>query len=98
VLLCCSENSLNSWWVDAEIEIAFTKERQQFQENKQHSIVIIPLDLDGYLLSGKWNNAKAAQVTSRLAGNFNGWKTKTDLPSTEFARLVKALSAQRFSL
>lgn len=98
VLLCCSENSLNSWWVDAEIEIAFTKERQLFQESKQLSLVLIPLDLDGYLLSGNWNNGKATQVRSRLAGNFNGWKSINNLSSSEFARLVKALSTQRSSL
>jgi hypothetical protein len=95
VLLCCSEESLSSWWVEAEIEAALAKERELLREHKQRSLVLIPLDLDGYLLSGKWKNGKAVQVTSRLAANFTGWRTRGSLQDSEFKRLVAALRTRR---
>jgi hypothetical protein len=91
VLLCCSESSLTSWWVDNEINSAFDKEQRLMKERKEKTLALIPLDLDGYLFSGEWQNGKAGQVRSRLAANFTGWQRSQKKFEAAFGRLVRAL-------
>ena len=92
ILLCASEYSLTSWWVDNEIDAAFKKEQKLMKERGRKVLALIPLDLDGFLLSGQWKSGKAMQVTSRLAADFNGWKDNGDLFDRELERVVKALA------
>jgi hypothetical protein len=61
LLLCCSKDSLTSWWVDHEIGKAFAKEEALMKERRKKVLALIPLDLDGYLFKG-WDNGKASQV------------------------------------
>lgn len=93
VLLCASKNSLTSWWVDDEIQRAFNKEQQLTEQRERKVLSLIPLNLDGYLFSGDWKNAKAEQVKSRLAADFTGWEHDNAKFEAEFERVVKALRA-----
>jgi hypothetical protein len=87
MLLCCSRHSLTSWWVDNEIATAFEKEQQMTRDHGERILVLIPLNLDGHLLSGEWKSGKAAQVRQRLAADFTEW----ELDDQKFDRQVKSL-------
>ena len=89
VLLCCSESSLKSWWVDNEIGTAFEKEQQLMNERGTKVQAIIPLNLDGYLFSDKWASGYQAQIRRRLAADFTEKANFDD----QVERLIRALRA-----
>ena len=91
VLLCASQTSLTSWWVDGEINRAFQKEAQLMKERGKKVLALVPLDLDGHLFT--WESGKASEVCSRLTANFTGWETDNTIFETQFERLVRALRA-----
>ena len=55
---------------------------------------LIPLNLDGFLLSGDWQSGKATEIKTRLAADFKGWKRNNVKFEKEFERLIKALRTE----
>ena len=90
ILLCCSEASLESWWVKDEIRKAQERERREGHD------IIIPLMVDRYLLDG-WEDGLAADLRSRLAADFTGWEHDDARFEHAFGRVVKALRTEEES-
>jgi uncharacterized protein YjbI with pentapeptide repeats len=89
VLLCCSEASLTSPWVNREIDKALKKEEQLWKERNEKILALIPLNLDNYLF--KWTSSRASILTDRHAEDLVDWTI--DPPKVERAinRIESAL-------
>lgn len=85
MLLCCSQSSLESWWVQDEVRKA-----QEIERQAEHELRILPLLLDNYLLVG-WKNGLAADLRSRLGLDFSCFADKRGC-EVQVNRLVQALS------
>jgi hypothetical protein len=91
VLICCSESSCGSVWVDRELTLALAKEEQLFKKHKRHVPILIPVNLDNYIFSNEWKSGKRDEIRSRLAANFTGLKPGTPKFKAAFEKLILAL-------
>lgn len=86
LLLVLSENSVESRWVEDEVEAALEKEREQ------NKVVLFPVRLDGAVMDvkGGW---PAAVRRNRHIGDFSDWKNH-DSYKKAFERLMRDLKAE----
>jgi hypothetical protein len=88
VLLCCSKPSLESGWVDSEINRILQKEWDLFKASGKKQ-VLIPLNLDNFMIQG-WQSAMANDVLTRKAADFIDWEDETKFEKA-FNKLLQAL-------
>jgi uncharacterized protein YjbI with pentapeptide repeats len=86
LLIILSENSLNSEWVESEVEKAFEEER------KRKQTVLFPVRLDEVVM--ETNQPWAAEIRrTRHIGDFSRWKDH-DAYQAAFERLLRDLKAE----
>jgi hypothetical protein len=93
VLLCASESSLKSWWVDHELQKALMKEERLSKERGCDTLAIIPLNLDGFMFREDWQDWKKDVLISRAAPDFTDWKKDDDKFNEQVEKVIKALRA-----
>ncbi len=91
-ILICSEASLNSKWVDYELELAFKKEIVLTEEKGDDVNLLIPITIDDYVF--QWNGAKQPEVMGRFVGDFRDWEDETKF-QTALDSLIEALNVNR---
>jgi len=85
LLLILSKSSINSAWVEKEVETAFEKEHQQ------NKLVLFPIRLDDTVM--ETDQAWAADIRrTRHIGEFSRWKDH-DQYKVAFSRLIRDLKA-----
>jgi len=86
LLIVVSKNSVNSAWVEKEVETAFEKEQRQ-----NGKPVLFPIRLDDAVM--QTDQAWAADIRrTRQIGEFTGWKDH-DAYQQSFQRLLRDLKA-----
>lgn len=95
LILVCSENALNSWWVEKELERAYEKERELQKERGKKFRLVIPIRIDDSILG--WKEGVAATVKSSVIGDFTKWQDNTEFENA-VKELVDALNAGRLDV
>lgn len=94
VLLCCSESSLGSEWLDAQVEdfenLSKSAESTVLPASKKDDF-LFPLNLDGQLTSGYWVSGKSHVLKARMVADFAGWDGANE--QIFFAAFEKLLAA-----
>ena len=86
LMVLLSDNSVNSPWVEKDVETAFEKER------REKRTVLFPIELDDAVMNT--NETWAADIRrTRQIGDFRDWKNH-DSYKKAFERLLRDLKAE----
>jgi hypothetical protein len=90
VILCCSRHALLSDYVSYELDQALRAERSRHLQKGVFAPVLVPIDLDGYLLH--WRDQRRSELTQRYCGDFKGWRDSSKDFKGEFEKLTRILA------
>ncbi len=91
VLLCCSEASLGSDWLDSEVDGLLKKSDSSTLHAPLDDTVLLPLNLDAQLTSGYWVSGKSHLLKARMVADFDGWEGNEAIFNTAVETLLAAL-------
>ena len=95
LLLCCSECSLGSSWVETELEYALSKEDRAKGDSTSGVPIVVPVMIDEALLS--WESSYREILLARSPANFVGWESDDSLLMREMGKLTRFLrDTERF--
>ncbi len=93
LVLCGSEAAFTSWWIGREVGGALIREATLSTEQGTQVQLLVPVSLDDYLVSGRWNNDNEEPLRSRLVADFTGWNDDDEVFTSQIQRLVENLRA-----
>jgi len=89
VVLCCSKSSLNSYWVNHEIDKALKKEELLWNKFKKRKLALIPLNLDDYIF--EWNSSRASEIGKRHIEDLTNWDSTPQKLEYAMKRIERSL-------
>jgi hypothetical protein len=63
----------------------------RFHVRAKKVLVLIPLNLDGFLFSADYQSGKQPEIASRVAANCAGWEKDHALLDRELEKVIRAL-------
>jgi hypothetical protein len=87
VLLCVSEASLTSWWVQDEIERTLQREKEIGQHLERDLRLLVAADIDGSMSSGAGEAGVGERLAPRVVAELSGLKDD----SSGFEEQVEAI-------
>ncbi|MEO1437774.1 MAG: toll/interleukin-1 receptor domain-containing protein [Bacteroidota bacterium] len=94
MILVCSKESLNSWWVETEFENIMNKEWQYQKDNETFQSLLIPITIDVAVFNGNCPKHLETKIQSYKIGDFRNWQDETAF-NEALNKLVAALNADR---
>jgi hypothetical protein len=95
LILVCSENSINSWWVEKELERVYAKERELQKERGKKYRLVIPIRIDDAILD--CDDGILATVKNSVIGDFTQWENENAF-NKAVDELIAALNANRLDI
>ncbi len=90
VIFCASGSSLQSGFIDYDIQRAFSNETRLWNNHQQKAPALLVLDLDGYI-SHDWKHEQDKAIRSRIIANCIGWQNGGAYLESKLAAVLTAL-------
>lgn len=94
MIMVCSKKALSSWWVKDELSKAIERERTLDREGNPNPEIIIPINLDGYVLN--WEGPNANLLKDRNILDFRGWNRSHRTAREKLEKLLQTLLINKY--